>query len=253
MYRFEFEKQTYPSLADQVGTFIQKRMVDEYNLKIKKVPFKEDLTEPETHCRAPIFISPDWSRNTKRALVLIQGMGEVRAGLWARKASINHSLEIGSMLPQIKFAVENDMAILILNPNFERNQNGNPVDSLVSTKESHWNYVFKKFVKNRTIAEEIFIIAHSYGGRCCAGLISKFTDEFHDRVKAIAFTDSSSCKVDTVDKEEEEWINNHCKAYVASDKALGKKEKSKIFRSNTISFIHILSKDLIHIHIWQII
>ena len=64
-------------------------------------------------------------------------MGEVRAGLWARSATVNHSLEIGSMLPQIKFAVENDMAVLIFNPNYEKDQSGNPVDSLVSSKERH--------------------------------------------------------------------------------------------------------------------
>ena len=32
-------------------------------------------------------------------MVLIQGTGSVRAGIWARSASINDNFEIGSMIP----------------------------------------------------------------------------------------------------------------------------------------------------------
>ena len=39
------------------------------------------------------------SNKKKKALVLIQGTGAVRAGLWARSASINDNFEMGTMLP----------------------------------------------------------------------------------------------------------------------------------------------------------
>ena len=49
------------------------------------------------------FYEPDVEANsTKRAVVLIQGTGEVRAGIWARSVCINENLEKGSMLPFIE-------------------------------------------------------------------------------------------------------------------------------------------------------
>ena len=240
LYRWESDEKTDGTLTDWISNFVQKRIFDHFNLKIKLVPLKDDWTDLEAYSRAPIFVSPDWYQNTKRALVLIQGMGEVRAGLWDKSATVSHSLEIGSMLPQIKFAVENDMAILIFNPNYEKDQNDKPIDSLVNSKERHWNYVFKKFIKRKSKAEEVFVIAHSYGGRCCAELVTRFTDEFQYRVKAIAFTDSSNCKIDTIDKEEEEWVKDHCKAYVASDKSLGKKVNKVQYISYKLNQLYLL-------------
>ena len=62
--------------------------------------------------------SPERNKN-KKALVLIQGTGAVRAGLWARSASINDSFGIGTMLPQIKWAIHHKYAILVMNPNHD--------------------------------------------------------------------------------------------------------------------------------------
>jgi hypothetical protein len=56
----------------------------------------------------------------KRALVLIQGTGEVRAGIWARSVCINHGLEKGSMLPFLDLCQEKDIAVLVMNPNYNR-------------------------------------------------------------------------------------------------------------------------------------
>jgi hypothetical protein len=51
---------------------------------------------------------------------LIQGTGEVRAGVWARSVCINDSLETGSMLWMIHFCENNGIAVLIMNPNYNR-------------------------------------------------------------------------------------------------------------------------------------
>ena len=44
-------------------------------------------------------------------------MGAVRAGLWARSVCINEDFELGSMLPQVNWAVEKGYPVLVMNPN----------------------------------------------------------------------------------------------------------------------------------------
>ena len=46
------------------------------------------------------FHAPNPEQNKdRRALVLIQGAGAVRAGIWSRSVCVNDSLEKGSVLP----------------------------------------------------------------------------------------------------------------------------------------------------------
>lgn len=56
--------------------------------------------------RCNIFMTADFlpefmGQRNENALILIQGTGSVRAGVWARSATLNENLEIGSMLPLI--------------------------------------------------------------------------------------------------------------------------------------------------------
>jgi hypothetical protein len=68
------------------------------------------------HFRVP---NKDINRH-QRALVLIQGTGAVRAGIWSRSVCINEGLETGSMFPFIDLCRELDIAVLVMNPNFNR-------------------------------------------------------------------------------------------------------------------------------------
>lgn len=67
-------------------------------------------TDKNTYPKAAIFMSsefykPDLDENKKRtALVLIQGTGAVRAGIWARSVCINDNHQLGTMLPQVEWA-----------------------------------------------------------------------------------------------------------------------------------------------------
>ena len=59
-------------------------------------------------------------KKIKKALVLIQGTGAVRAGIWARSVCINENLEKGSMLPFIDLCRKIDIPVLVMNPNYNR-------------------------------------------------------------------------------------------------------------------------------------
>lgn len=226
--KFEFEAESkFNKLARLLTYYVEARMEQQFGMQTKLVPFKNDMTDP-SYAKAPIFVSADWKDNTKRALILIQGTGEVRAGVWSRHAMINESLNCGSMLPQIKFAAANGMACLVMNPNYERDDDRRDVDPRVHGMQKHAQYVFKKYVVNRCQAEEIFIIAHSRGGLILMELFKRFTGEMMDRVAAVALTDSvhTDIRDDLIDTEEVEWLSEKCVHFVKSSKKLNTKEKS---------------------------
>jgi hypothetical protein len=85
------------------------RLQEQFGLVESFMPMKNDITDPQ-YGKAPVYISPDWKSNTKKALILIQGTGDVRAGVWSRRVCTSESLDLGSMIPQVKFAVENKMS-----------------------------------------------------------------------------------------------------------------------------------------------
>ena len=93
-------------------------MVDSYNLQQVWIP--EDF---ESEAKNPIFMSPEFrnanqeANKGRKALVLIQGTGSVRAGIWARSVCINEDLELGSMLPFVDICKELGIPILVMNPN----------------------------------------------------------------------------------------------------------------------------------------
>ena len=115
------------------------------------------------------FSEPSLERNqNKKALVLIQGTGAVRAGLWARSASINDNFGLGTMLPQIKWAIQHKYAVLVMNPNHE----------LGRGMQKHACQVWEKFVVNSGFTN-IHLIAHSAGGGCASAIQKNFEETFY--------------------------------------------------------------------------
>lgn len=124
-----------------------------------------------------IFISEDFHTNKDKCLVLIQGTGAVRAGVWARSVCVNQNLHLGSMLPMIEFAHANKYSVIVLNPNMAVDPCTNSPISINRTMQTHCDYVWKHFISDCP-AERIAIVAHSAGGRCVGGLYSAYRREF---------------------------------------------------------------------------
>lgn len=134
--KFEFTNQkAYDLLGDVLCDWVQAYMVDHYNMKKLKVPFKEETAKGKG--RAPIFKSEDWETNSERALILIQGTGDVRAGYWARSVCMNDTLDLGSVIPDIEFAKSNGFSYIVLNPNYSKDEEGNPVDNKIRGMNHH--------------------------------------------------------------------------------------------------------------------
>ncbi len=136
---FEFKtKKHYDKLGDHLCDWIQGYMMTYQGMNKVMIPHKDDLKED--HAQAPIFISEDWETNTDKALVLIQGVGDVRSGYWARSVCMNDTLELGSMIPDIEFARKNGFSCLVMNPNYSYTPEKVKVDPIIRGMNYHANF-----------------------------------------------------------------------------------------------------------------
>ena len=110
-------------------------------------------------------------------MVLIQGAGSVRAGIWARSVCINDSFETGSMLPFLRIAQKLGIPVLIMNPNFNRDPETKAIIPHSHTMQDHAEWVWRQYVVNSGF-DKINIVAHSAGGGCLKAIMKKFSDTF---------------------------------------------------------------------------
>lgn len=175
--------------------------------------------------KCPVFMSPEFHspQNTNKdkiGLVLIQGAGAVRAGLWSRSVSVNDSLELGSMFPQIEWAVfEKQHPVLVMNPNY----NNDPLKGLPipqsETMVSHALHVWKTYVV-RSGFKKILVIAHSKGGSCLEAIMKENATTFYKQVKQIAITDSAFSPT-LASETHKKFLKANAIHYRASMKQLG--------------------------------
>jgi len=162
----------YTQLSEYVMTFVQQQMQQQYSMQEVWIPEPHQI-EPEYSSlpKCNIFMSyafrqpiPEINRK-QRALVLIQGSGAVRAGIWARSVCINDGLETGSMLPFIDLAKRLNLAVMVMNPNYTSDpETGIPIPNSNSMVD-HALFVWENYVLNSGF-EDICVVAHSAGGEC---------------------------------------------------------------------------------------
>lgn len=95
---------------------------------------------------------------------------------------------MGTQIPYVKKALTNNYGVLVLNTNDNCTSEGEKIKHSESA-EDHAHYVWQMYVSDSK-AQNIVIVAHSYGGVVTVSLADKLKSEFESRVKAIAFTDS---------------------------------------------------------------
>jgi len=143
-------------------------------------------------------------------VLLIQGAGAVRAGQWARALCINETLSLGTIFPYLERCKQLGYGVIVFNPNLNDVPVNEPeikVSSFLTTEKvlppkvptkkiegsenyvRHGEYVWQNYVQ-KAKASTIAIVAHSRGGDNTIKLISKFHNDFVERVACIAYTDS---------------------------------------------------------------
>lgn len=175
------------------------RLVDEYvydvmekDLGLRKILIPRDARSNEP---TGFFFASENVTTSKYLMIIIHGMGVVRAGQWSRKLIINESLQVGSQLEYIQRALSLGYSVIVTNTN--QNIDESPRSIVYrplpirgsATAEEHACSVWENFVQ-RTAARHICIMAHSYGGAVVLELAKRFTSDFESRVFAVALSDS---------------------------------------------------------------
>ncbi|TNV79383.1 hypothetical protein FGO68_gene14982 [Halteria grandinella] len=223
-------QKNYDDIGDLVIAYIQDQMVERFGLLRIEIPENKHLQkvtdQQKPKCDIYMtrdFYDPEYQPKNKKALVLIQGTGQVRAGVWARSVCINESIEKGSMLPQIDAALKNGCSVIVFNPNLNRKEGVNI--PYCRSMESHSTYVWHTYVEPAKHFEELYIIAHSAGGGCLSSiqLNDDYKEDFYARVKKVALTDSWHVQEgDLKKKEHKKWMRENFVHYVASEEPVGK-------------------------------
>jgi len=117
------------------------------------------------------FAEPDVQENArKRALVLIQGTGDVRAGIWARSVCINEDLGRGSMLPFVEKCKEQGIPLLVMNPNYNEDPTTGQQIPHNEDMEAHALWMWQHYVVNSGFTD-VSVVAHSAGGHCLSSIM----------------------------------------------------------------------------------
>ena len=226
---FKFTNQKdYENLGKIVQRSIQNMMTTKYGLNRVQIPINQSPDMPHSY----IYISPNFNNPEKqhpKALLLIQGAGAVRPGIWARSVCINESLKTGSMNSFISFANKRGFEVIIFNPNKSTNKRQSIKKN--SGLEAHGNYVWKTFIRDNS-PKDLYIVGHSCGGISTVSLMKSFWDEFKERVKGIAFTDAVH-GYHNFDKEQIEFLRRRAVDWVASRLKLDEKTG----KSTPIAFV----------------
>ncbi|XP_047505932.1 FAM172 family protein homolog CG10038 isoform X1 [Pieris napi] len=193
----------YEKLGAAVTEYVYQLLQNKVNLL--RLPVPTDAGENGTF----VFASRGYD-SQKTLMVLIQGSGAVRAGQWARSLIINNNLDMGTQIPYIQMGIKRNFGILIMNPNENYKRNKDIPQS--NTSEEHAQYVWKTYISG-TKAKNIVVVAHSYGGLLTVMLAQKFKNDFENRVKAVAMTDSvhsfsEAIIPDSLRKVSINWISN---------------------------------------------
>jgi hypothetical protein len=185
-FNLQLTQQQYEVFGNFIVEYVTNKMKVDYDMEKVLLPTDATTTEPQTD----IYMTKNW-KDCEKLLVLIQGSGAVRPGMWARSVCINDGLKNGAVYSYIDAALKDNYGVIVLNPNNNKvriNSKLVPIRGS-SSPEEHTLSVWDEFI-SQSNAKDIVIVAHSYGGVCTMNLLEYRNEAILARVRAIAFTDS---------------------------------------------------------------
>ncbi|CAG8574056.1 1811_t:CDS:10 [Paraglomus occultum] len=227
LYVFEvkdraYNEALYDKLVELVSEYVEEQLRSKYNMVKMILPI--GTSEEAVHTK--IYVSSDYL--TKESMIVfIPGLSN-KFGIWAKRSMTEHGVKDGSVLSYTERAMNMGFSVVVTNPNeiyWHKNKPTATKTPYVTVPENdspevHVDYVFRHFVIP-SAAQNIFVVANSYGGYSFVEVMQKHFSELKDRVKAVDFT-SSTHSIDAVKSYKvKNWIREHCRNWVVSDKKLG--------------------------------
>ncbi|KAF9907350.1 hypothetical protein EC991_010999 [Linnemannia zychae] len=176
----------YEYVHEKIKAFIQKRLWKYYGFA--KLPIPPTKGGNLKTC-ANIFASPDVLVNSN-ILVLIQGLGRVYPGVWARKLFTNgraDNFKHATQFPYIRKAFSYGWAVVICDPNGDGSSEG--------SRARHIRRVWEDVIK-RSVASNVMIVAFSAGTRAALSILdlengNEVKKDFMKRVQALVLLDGA--------------------------------------------------------------
>lgn len=180
---FKFvDQEHYEKLADAVLAYVETLLVSQGSLERVMLPLGS-----QTGPQCPIYVSPGFDAADK-VLLLIQGSGRVRVGVWGCALCINKDLDQGTMVPYVRRAAEQGYGVIVLNPNMNSVEE-QPISGSEDPPK-HVAYVWENLVLGRCKeGAAIDIVAHSNGGKALLAFLQDHADQA-SRMRRVVFTDS---------------------------------------------------------------
>jgi surfactin synthase thioesterase subunit len=112
--------------------------------------------------------------------------------MWARSVCIKASLDLGTVIPFVKDAFNNNMSVIVFNPNERQDQVTEANIQEFSSMENHCTWVYENIIKGFCPAQEIYFVSHSMGGFCTINMLKNYSSDLNsDKIQKIAFIDSA--------------------------------------------------------------
>ena len=173
---------TSEQLVSAVAHFIQSFLVKKLFFNQILVPTLEEALIPKASC--PIYCSTGYHEK-KKLLVIVQGAGKgLQSGVWSRILCLMKGLNVGSMLPQVQRALNEDYGVIIMNPNqnyiYDQETGMKHKIKYSERPEIHGLYVWRNFVVP-SMASNICIMAHGYGSEVVTHVLRTLCSEDQNR------------------------------------------------------------------------
>ncbi|XP_008123313.2 putative protein FAM172B [Anolis carolinensis] len=230
----------YQILGYSITQYIYELLEKAFKLQKTYIP----IDAPVSNLCTFFFMSENALTNCSTLVVLLQDQGPSRAGQWGQKTIIHEGLQHGSQIPFIAMALQCSWGVIVLNPNdnfidlkmeskipdFSEEDSASSLQlpwvipkRCSKSPEEHTTYVWDHFI-SKTTARNVAFIAHGYGGLVFVNLLRQRSLEVMNKVYAVALIDSKHHIMHQTqgDSQLQEWIQRHCRKWVADSKPLDK-------------------------------
>jgi len=129
-------------------------------------------------------------KSDRPTVIIATGRGKVRAGIFSRQNLMSTGLETATAVPVLRECVARNLNIIVVDPNVHGERLG------FVTFEKTMNYVARQACSvsnnnaNKRCSEQVILSHSASGGHLARYLLDK-PDNYLDRIRAVAFTDST--------------------------------------------------------------
>ncbi|GJJ71286.1 hypothetical protein EMPS_03636 [Entomortierella parvispora] len=219
-FDYPTQGQHYEYLQEQIRDLVFKEMETNFDLEQHQIPKakgqkppvdEEEKKEFDVYCPT-IFTSKD-ATFKPNLLVIVQGLGMVPPGQWARKLFTNglkDQYKLATQMPYIEKAQKHeDWGLVLCDPN-----HASPEPKTEDTRAHHVLRVWQDVVAPSK-AKNIMYIGFSAGTVAVLDLYDTLSvrPEFVKRVKAIALLDGESGASRQAQGQDGKWLQDHSRAY----------------------------------------